>query len=102
MKNDKTLYWVLGIAAAAGLGWFLYSKFANKGRPAPANGFGDINQDGYVNDADIELLNKIMLGTYTPTAEQIRRADVNVDGNINIVDYLMIEKYISYGTSFLA
>ncbi len=100
MKNNATLYWILGIAAVGGLGWFLYSRFANKGRPAPANGFGDINQDGYVTDKDIALLEKIMLATYIPTSEEFRRADVNTDGEIDINDYLLIENYIADGTQF--
>lgn len=58
---------------------------------APGTGLGDINQDGYVDDADMGLLDRIILTTFVPTAEQFRRADVNQDGVVNALDITAME-----------
>ncbi|HHZ88155.1 MAG TPA: hypothetical protein EYN61_03925 [Chromatiaceae bacterium] len=58
----------------------------------------DINDDGVVNAADVLLVVRIVLGSYTPTAAEAVRADIapyngntpNPDGLINLGDMLVI------------
>jgi hypothetical protein len=66
-------------------------------------GLGDLNNDGFVNSVDIKLVGLLMEG-YTVAevsplddAETLRRADVNADGQINILDILVIENFIETG-----
>jgi hypothetical protein len=47
---------------------------------------GDVNDDGVINEMDIELIKEIILGTYEPTPEELWAADYNGDGNVNILD----------------
>lgn len=63
-------------------------------RIAPVDGIGDINLDGYVDDADILLLKQFIVGILTPTDEQYRRADTNGDGTLNALDITTMELYM--------
>ncbi|NNJ93768.1 MAG: hypothetical protein HKP57_03380 [Halobacteria archaeon] len=64
----------------------------------PAN--GDINEDGMVNAADVLLATRIVMGQYTPSADETVRADVAPfngsyplpDGNINAGDLVRIQR----------
>ena len=72
-----------------------------RGRPAPPSGLGDINQDGYVNWTDFQLA-ATLFGGLTGTSEQRRRADVNADGVIDILDLTAISLYIGGNIDFFA
>ena len=64
-------------------------------RVAPSSGLGDVNMDGYVDAADIALVEKMILGTITPTAEQIRRSNLRGDGSLDMGIATMMENYIT-------
>jgi len=50
----------------------------------------DINQDGVVNVQDIVAAINYVLGTITPTSEQLCSADTNSDGIVNVQDVVAI------------
>jgi len=64
----------------------------------PAN--GDINDDGTVNAADVLRATRFVMGTETPTADELIRADVAPfngthpvpDGNLNAGDLVRIQR----------
>jgi hypothetical protein len=55
---------------------------------------GDVNQDGFVNTADLQLAINIYLLKYTPNSEEFAAADVSPapggDDSVNVVDVLKI------------
>ena len=55
---------------------------------------GDVDGDGEVNARDYIITKRIVLGTYTATAEQAEAADVNKDGEVNSKDYIMIKRVV--------
>ena len=56
-------------------------------------GYGDVDGDGYVTDADANLVSDYTVGNATLTSEQLIRADVNGDGNVTITDSMLIGRY---------
>jgi len=62
--------------------------------PPPCNSFGDINDDGYITQNDVDMISNHISGLITLTEEQKRRADVNGVGNISQTDIDMLENYI--------
>ncbi len=62
--------------------------------PAPADGKGDVDMDGYVTMNDSNLVQQFILGTRIPTTEEFRRADMNGDGRISVADMTAISRYI--------
>ena len=51
-----------------------------------ASGLGDVNQDGWVSQADIDMIKAIILGKIIPTTVEFARADCNKDGVISMTD----------------
>ena len=47
---------------------------------------GDVNSDKLVNDTDVKILKKYIEGKYNLTSEQIKNADVNSDGVVDLND----------------
>jgi hypothetical protein len=72
-------------------------------RPA-INGMGDLDNDGYVTEADIAILQGFMVGNHISSIsplsvwEFVRRADLNCDANIDTGDITAIRSFIAYGT----
>ena len=64
-----------------------------EGQPAPPDGMGDIDGDGRVTTEDARMAAIYRMGKITLTAEQQRRADVNRDGKINVVDATFIAQF---------
>ena len=96
---EQTAKAILGLMAAAGIGlgiWYA-TRTPHEGRIAPADGRGDVDMDGWVTQADVNLIQQIILGTFTPTAEQFRRADIKVDGLVNAIDLVATKRYIDLG-----
>lgn len=58
------------------------------------NGLGDINNDGIINEVDLDLIQKFATHEIELSEEQKARADVNKDGNVTIKDATIIQKYI--------
>ncbi|MBR4270219.1 MAG: hypothetical protein IKQ31_00885 [Clostridia bacterium] len=57
----------------------------------------DTNVDGIINEADVKLLNAYLatlIGSL-PFTETIVFGDVNLDKNVNVLDSVMIQKYIA-------
>lgn len=56
---------------------------------------GDINQDGIIDQTDVDLCRNSNLGTVTLTSEQIKLGDIDEDGTISLNDVVLIEDYIN-------
>lgn len=67
----------------------------------PLGKLGDLNNDGKVDDADMEIITRYMQGepisAISPLseAEFWRRADLNKDGVINVLDMILIGQLYS-------
>ena len=59
-------------------------------RPSPCGDMGDVDGDGFVTENDAKL---IMTSRRTLTPDQLRRADVNGDGMVDVLDSLVIAQY---------
>lgn len=66
-------------------------------KPIPCGDMGDVDGDGWISEEDVRL---IMEERDTLTADQLRRADVNGDGIVNMTDALAIVNYLLYGGTF--
>lgn len=69
-------------------------KIVGNKREAPPDGLGDVNGDGWVDSTDVGLIQQHLATLIILTSEQRRRADVDGNGVINIVDVLMVSYYI--------
>lgn len=56
---------------------------------------GDVNEDGNINKADLDLLGEFLTGNAPLTEKQIKAADVNRDGTLNTADTLRLAQYIN-------
>ena len=56
---------------------------------------GDINEDGNIDQTDLDLLNDFFLGKTSLTEKQIKTADVNKYGVLNSGDTFKLAKYIN-------
>ena len=59
----------------------------------PCDSYGDLNDDGYITDADITAIEQCILDL-SCTLEQRLRADVNNDGEVDMADVIQVERYI--------
>ena len=55
---------------------------------------GDIYEDGRITNRDATLMNNFLLGELSLTKQQLFNADVNADGKINEIDYLLFKRFI--------
>lgn len=56
---------------------------------------GDINEDGSINQTDLDLLGEYLQGNTSLMEKQIKAADVNRDGGIDSADTLKLSKYVN-------
>ncbi len=63
--------------------------------PSICKDYGDVDLNGTVNATDTNLMLRYIVGSATFSSEQKKRADVNGDGKINVVDSILIQQYIS-------
>lgn len=56
---------------------------------------GDVNEDGNINKADLDLLGEFLTGNAPLTEKQIKAADINRDGTLNTADTLRLAQYIN-------
>lgn len=68
---------------------------ASASKPLVCGSLGDVNNDGAITQADIDLSRTFILGTATPTDEQTKAADVNASGGISTLDNSLISAYIN-------
>ena len=61
---------------------------------SPKYALGDVNADGKVNHYDYILIKRIVMGTYKPTDEELRRCDINGDGKVDKYDYLTLKRIV--------
>lgn len=59
------------------------------------HGKGDINNDGVINDTDLNMITDYIAARDNLTGDQINRADINSDGNVNITDAMMLQDYLN-------
>ena len=52
--------------------------------------YGDVNFDGTLNINDIIIMVNFVLGSSSPTEEQMLAGDMNQDGILNILDVISI------------
>lgn len=55
---------------------------------------GDVNGDNKINDQDIDLIMKYLVGSLTLTDEQFLAADINCDSKLNMKDVSRLIKYV--------
>ncbi len=67
-------------------------NFGSTFRKSPCNSYGDVDNDTYVTQEDFTLVNNYLSGA-TFTEEQKRRADINGDGRVDILDLTAINSY---------
>lgn len=60
-------------------------------RPAYSN--GDVNGNGEIDVRDYMMAKRIILGTYTPSANESLGADANGDGSLTPSDYNLIKRH---------
>lgn len=65
---------------------------------SPCGNYGDVNNDGYVNNDDVSLIQQSITGQIILTPDQKIRADVDSSGLVTGVDISLIKNYIA-GTS---
>lgn len=61
--------------------------------------YGDINGDGVIDRADVDLLSEFLAGTKTPTEAQKILGDLYQDGKINVKDYNRLADYVINGAA---
>lgn len=54
---------------------------------------GDANGNGTIDSTDCLVAKRIALDTYTPTAEEIDILDIDRDGSVTSIDYMLIKRY---------
>lgn len=62
--------------------------------PPPCDSYGDLDNDDFVSSDDIILISNCILERETCTSEHKLRADVNQDGEVNVLDITQINRYI--------
>ena len=55
---------------------------------------GDANGDGAISSKDITRVGKILMGTKEPEGEETAACDVNGDGKINLLDYILEKELV--------
>ena len=55
---------------------------------------GNVNGDGKINSADVNLLYRAVMGYATLTDAQTSAADVNNDGKVNSADVNLLYRYV--------
>ncbi len=69
-----------------------YAKtLQNTDPPASTDLKGDVDCNGSVTSADIVKLMQSMIGKATLSAQENSNADINKDGNISIVDLILLK-----------
>lgn len=64
----------------------------------PAEGitvYGDVNEDGWLNNADVTILSNYISGKTSLNVQAKKNADFNGDGKVNELDVLGLEGYIT-------
>ncbi len=61
---------------------------------SPCSPYGDVDNDGWITEADGTMTGRIVVGLITPTPEQERRADVTNDGAVTTSDTVKILRYV--------
>ena len=57
--------------------------------------YGDIDEDGTLDSVDIQLLYTLIQNGKTFTNQQLKNADVNGDGKVNKIDYILLNSFIT-------
>ena len=56
---------------------------------------GDVDQDGDIDQADVDIVSEVIIGNVSPGPCSIESTDTNNDGEINIEDLLVIVNYLN-------
>ena len=75
-----------------------YTSLVSVSFPLSCDSFGDVDNDGFVSQSDVDLIAAYIAGG-SLSEEQKRRADVNGDGNVSQADLDIVENYIITGIS---
>lgn len=62
-------------------------------RTPPCGRTGDVNNDGFVDSADYQLVGQHIVGTIVLTGDDFIAADVNGDGRVDATDLQLILQY---------
>lgn len=64
-------------------------------RTPPCGSYGDLDNDGYVTEADANMIASYTVGNITLTPEQLKRADVDGNGTVDMGDAMRIAQYVA-------
>ncbi|MDD5144686.1 MAG: dockerin type I domain-containing protein [Candidatus Pacebacteria bacterium] len=90
-RDDPGILWTEGIVSASG---------CLSLRISPCDSYGDVNFDGVVSDKDSDLVSDYISGFGSLSAEELKRADVNGDGDVNNLDLTAFENYIGCAPAY--
>ncbi len=85
MKGQYVLVALLIIASVG---------FASIDKPAPCKGYGDVNDDGRVTGVDKQWVLEYVVQLRSFDSEHLRRANVDLDSDVDSVDALKIDRYV--------
>ncbi len=62
---------------------------------------GDIDGNYTISIKDASYIQKMVAGLYTPTADELEAADMNGDGSVDLLDVLVVLRYVARDSSTL-
>lgn len=85
-------------ATLGALSWYLAwasNRLPPGAKLPPCGQYGDVDGDGYITQADVDMVADYLVGLIELSAEQLTRTDVNNDGIVDIGDMTLIAEYLS-------
>lgn len=91
MKKLKILILIgLVLIMAGNMACTVFALSGEWGSIVDKSGNGDVNGDNMVNEADLEMIKSHIVGITVLSAAQIKRADADKNGRVDIRDYNII------------
>ena len=84
-----------GLAIAGLISYVIYLATQENGLRPPCGNYGDVTGDGYVRQADVDLVTQFVAETVIPTPEQRLRANVAGTEVLNSLSITLMELYVA-------